>query len=361
MRAGYRWKGRVLQARHGESEGLRPHGSPAGVVRKGLLQGSRRVRHGDREGDHARLPQAGQAVPPRRQPGHRGPLQGDLGRLRRARRRRPSARSTTRSAVWDRRPTRSREPAAGPAAGRAGLSGRSGPTISPICSAGSSTPAAGPRPRAAAPHRAPAGRGPRGRAAPVLPDDAVNGVTTTVNLTSDAACSTCGGTGAAPGPARSSAPTCGGRGVVNDNQGLFSFSQPCRGLRRHRHAGRDPVPDLPRRRRRAPGPPGQGPHPRRGRERPAHPDQGPRRRRGQRWAAGRLVCGGAHRPPRGLRPPRQEPDPDRPPQLPRGGPRRHHHRAHPGQAGHAEDPGRDQVGPDVPGQGPRRAGVERGR
>jgi molecular chaperone DnaJ len=59
-------------------------------------------------------------------------------------------------------------------------------------------------------------------------DDAVNGVTTTVNLTSDVACSTCGGTGAAPGTSPVICSTCGGRGVINDNQGLFSFSQPCR-------------------------------------------------------------------------------------------------------------------------------------
>jgi molecular chaperone DnaJ len=58
--------------------------------------------------------------------------------------------------------------------------------------------------------------------------DAVNGITTTVNLTSDAVCSVCGGTGAAPGTSPVICPTCGGRGVTDDNQGLFSFSQPCR-------------------------------------------------------------------------------------------------------------------------------------
>ena len=56
----------------------------------------------------------------------------------------------------------------------------------------------------------------------------MRGVTTTVNLTSDAACSTCGGTGAAPGTSPVICSTCGGRGVTQDNQGLFSFSQPCR-------------------------------------------------------------------------------------------------------------------------------------
>ncbi len=58
--------------------------------------------------------------------------------------------------------------------------------------------------------------------------DAVEGVTTTVNVASDAACSVCGGTGAAPGTSPVICPTCGGRGVLAENQGLFSFSQPCR-------------------------------------------------------------------------------------------------------------------------------------
>ncbi len=57
--------------------------------------------------------------------------------------------------------------------------------------------------------------------------DAVNGVTTTVNVTSDVACRTCGGSGAAPGTAPTVCSVCGGRGLVNENQGLFSFSQPC--------------------------------------------------------------------------------------------------------------------------------------
>lgn len=59
-------------------------------------------------------------------------------------------------------------------------------------------------------------------------DDAVNGVETTVNVTSDAACTNCGGTGAAPGTSPVICSTCGGRGVRDENQGLFSFSQPCR-------------------------------------------------------------------------------------------------------------------------------------
>jgi molecular chaperone DnaJ len=57
--------------------------------------------------------------------------------------------------------------------------------------------------------------------------DAVFGLTTTLHLTTDAQCSTCGGSGARPGTAPKVCPVCGGRGVVDDNQGLFSFSTPC--------------------------------------------------------------------------------------------------------------------------------------
>lgn len=57
--------------------------------------------------------------------------------------------------------------------------------------------------------------------------DAVNGITTTVNVTSDVPCSTCAGSGAVPGSSPVICPNCKGRGVVNENQGLFSFSQPC--------------------------------------------------------------------------------------------------------------------------------------
>ena len=57
--------------------------------------------------------------------------------------------------------------------------------------------------------------------------DAVAGITTTVNLVGDAACSVCHGSGAAPGSTPVVCPTCAGRGVVDENQGLFSFSSPC--------------------------------------------------------------------------------------------------------------------------------------
>ena len=58
-------------------------------------------------------------------------------------------------------------------------------------------------------------------------EDAVRGITTTLHLTSDAVCSTCHGSGARPGTTPHACPRCGGRGVVDENQGFFSFSQPC--------------------------------------------------------------------------------------------------------------------------------------
>jgi len=57
--------------------------------------------------------------------------------------------------------------------------------------------------------------------------DAVEGITTTLHLTSDAACTTCGGSGSRPGSAPKVCPTCQGRGVIDENQGMFSFSRPC--------------------------------------------------------------------------------------------------------------------------------------
>jgi molecular chaperone DnaJ len=57
--------------------------------------------------------------------------------------------------------------------------------------------------------------------------EAVRGVTTTLHLTSDAPCSTCSGSGARPGSSPQVCPQCRGRGVLEENQGLFSFSTPC--------------------------------------------------------------------------------------------------------------------------------------
>jgi molecular chaperone DnaJ len=61
--------------------------------------------------------------------------------------------------------------------------------------------------------------------------DAIRGITTTLHLTSDAQCSTCGGNGSKPGSRPVACGVCGGRGVVDDNQGMFSFSSPCKSCR----------------------------------------------------------------------------------------------------------------------------------
>ena len=159
----------------------------------------------DPEGDHQGLPQARAPAPPRRQPRRRegrGAVQGDLRRLRRRSATRRSARSTTRSAGsarWRRASAAVRAAGGGPQG--FSFTWATAPT-SATCSAACSAAvrrggAAGP---AAASARSAA---PTSRPSCTLSfDDAVHGVTTSLNLTSDAACSTCHGTGAAPGHAR---------------------------------------------------------------------------------------------------------------------------------------------------------------
>jgi molecular chaperone DnaJ len=58
-------------------------------------------------------------------------------------------------------------------------------------------------------------------------EDALAGVRTTLRITGDGACDTCGGSGAAPGTSPVRCETCGGRGQVAVDQGPFSFAQPC--------------------------------------------------------------------------------------------------------------------------------------
>ncbi len=58
-------------------------------------------------------------------------------------------------------------------------------------------------------------------------EDAVNGVTTTVAVRGEATCSRCHGSGAEPGTAVTTCPTCGGAGQISQNQGMFSFASPC--------------------------------------------------------------------------------------------------------------------------------------
>lgn len=58
-------------------------------------------------------------------------------------------------------------------------------------------------------------------------DDAMAGVTTTLRVTGNARCSTCGGSGARPGTSPQVCSVCGGTGAIARNQGMFSFSEPC--------------------------------------------------------------------------------------------------------------------------------------
>ncbi|TML07830.1 MAG: molecular chaperone DnaJ [Actinobacteria bacterium] len=73
--------------------------------------------------------------------------------------------------------------------------------------------------------------------------DAVHGVTTAVHLTSDAACETCKGSGSRPGTVPQTCTACNGRGVTDENQGFFSFSQPCRVCGGRGRIITDPCPD----------------------------------------------------------------------------------------------------------------------
>jgi molecular chaperone DnaJ len=58
-------------------------------------------------------------------------------------------------------------------------------------------------------------------------DDAINGVYVPVGMTRSSACAACKGTGAAPGTLPETCSTCGGRGFVSQDQGLFGISRPC--------------------------------------------------------------------------------------------------------------------------------------
>jgi molecular chaperone DnaJ len=80
------------------------------------------------------------------------------------------------------------------------------------------------------------GRGPR-RGADLTAElsisfeDAMRGLEATVRLPGAAACEACIGTGAAPGTAPRTCPTCQGLGVISTSQGGFALSEPCRDCR----------------------------------------------------------------------------------------------------------------------------------
>ncbi len=76
--------------------------------------------------------------------------------------------------------------------------------------------------------RQPARRGADIETAITLPFvDAVRGATVPLRLSTNGACHTCRGSGAAPGTSPQTCPLCRGQGVVSRNQGAFSFAEPC--------------------------------------------------------------------------------------------------------------------------------------
>ncbi|MBN2168496.1 MAG: molecular chaperone DnaJ [Actinobacteria bacterium] len=58
-------------------------------------------------------------------------------------------------------------------------------------------------------------------------DDALKGAEVPVTMTRNVTCSTCKGTGSAPGTLPETCPTCHGRGSIAEDQGLFGLSRPC--------------------------------------------------------------------------------------------------------------------------------------
>ena len=61
--------------------------------------------------------------------------------------------------------------------------------------------------------------------------DALHGTTVSLRLPSEGACTTCRGTGAAPGTSPHTCSVCHGQGLVNRNQGAFAFAEPCTNCR----------------------------------------------------------------------------------------------------------------------------------
>jgi molecular chaperone DnaJ len=58
-------------------------------------------------------------------------------------------------------------------------------------------------------------------------EQAMEGATVPVKISGPATCSTCHGSGAAPGTQPTTCPQCGGDGQIAVNQGLFSMAQTC--------------------------------------------------------------------------------------------------------------------------------------
>ena len=195
---------------------------------KDYYAGARRRRRRVAEGHHQGLPQAGARAAPRQEPGQRrrrGALQGGVGRLRRARRRdqahrvrrgapaRPDGRRGRRAVGAVASVQRRRHAGAGAGLGDllGQMFGRGG---------GAAGRCVGRRAAARRATSAPSSRRLRRRRARPRPPRCTSPPTRSARRA----------TARAPSPARAPkvCPVCGGRGVVDDNQGLFSFSTPCR-------------------------------------------------------------------------------------------------------------------------------------
>ncbi|WP_030160760.1 molecular chaperone DnaJ [Glycomyces sp. NRRL B-16210] len=73
--------------------------------------------------------------------------------------------------------------------------------------------------------------------------DAVKGTTTEIRMRAPGECETCHGSGARPGTSPTTCSRCGGRGLVTENQGAFSFAQPCPECEGTGSVVSDPCPD----------------------------------------------------------------------------------------------------------------------
>ncbi|HSN05939.1 MAG TPA: molecular chaperone DnaJ [Candidatus Angelobacter sp.] len=74
-------------------------------------------------------------------------------------------------------------------------------------------------------------------------DEALEGLTLPLRLTTDAPCPVCSGTGARNGTTPRVCPTCQGAGQVNRNAGGFAFPEPCRACRGRGLVVDDPCPN----------------------------------------------------------------------------------------------------------------------
>ena len=73
-------------------------------------------------------------------------------------------------------------------------------------------------------------------------DEALEGITLPLRLTTEAPCGVCAGTGARHGTTPRVCPACGGAGEVNRNAGGFAFPEPCRECRGRGLVVDDPCP-----------------------------------------------------------------------------------------------------------------------